>query len=430
MNQFRLPALAGPALLLAAAILLSLTPTSSEAATPASKSSLAATRKVIGYALDELGRPVDGATVCLTRELISEDECEDSLVIAQTRSQSQGRFELTALEADVKKALADPPAIFEIWVHKAGLALGHRFIFGEPSQEPQILSMRKESPTTICVHKPDGSLCNDASIAPIYVWLPLGHWSRLVPKPIQDQLKTRSMTDGRVTVAGLTDQLAIVAIETTQFGRQQVVIPPQQDSPTAVTLRETRTVEGRLVLRNGEKVDLSKLIVRIREVSAERSPDAKVTQGREQGAAPPLGTRYARFIVRPDRDGRFSIAKFPKFKHGRLGVQVSGPDEIPFTMIRMIAWCRSKVRQIGRQRSTFPSARGVGSRESCEMLEPSDRWPESRSGWLPPRKLRCRMSRTKMDVFASVFAPGPGTTWNAVCRTAIFAPFRVARTTW
>jgi hypothetical protein len=90
----------------------------------------------------------------LTRELISEDECEDSLVIAQTRSQSQGRFELTALEADVKKALADPPAIFEIWIHKAGLALGHRFIFGEPSQEPQILSMRKESPTTICVHNP------------------------------------------------------------------------------------------------------------------------------------------------------------------------------------------------------------------------------------------------------------------------------------
>jgi hypothetical protein len=267
----------------------------------------------------------------LTRELISEDECEDSLVIAQTRSQSQGRFELTALEADVKKALADPPAIFEIWIHKAGLALGHRFIFGEPSQEPQILSMRKESPTTICVHKPDGSLCNDARIAPTYVWLPVGHWSRLVPKPIQDQLKTRSMTDARVTVAGRTDQLAIVAIETTQFGEQQVVIPPQQDPPTAVTLRETRTVEGRLVLRDGEKVDLSKLTVRIREVSAERGPDAKVTQGREQGVAPPLGTRYARFIVRPDHDGRFSIAKFPKFEHGHLAIQVGGPDEIPFS---------------------------------------------------------------------------------------------------
>lgn len=265
MSPFRYSALAGlgrPVLPFAAAILLSSTAISSQAASPASKTPSAATRKVIGYALDELGRPVAGAIVCLTRNLISEDECEDSLVLAQTRSQSEGRFELTALEADVKKALADPPVIFEIWIHKPGLALGHRLIFGEPSQEPQIVSMTKESPTTICLHKPDGSLCGDARVAPTYVWLPVGHWSRLVPKPIQDQMKRPSTADGRVTVAGLTDQLAIVAIETTQFGEQQVVIPPRQASPTAVTLRETRTVDGQLALRNGEKVDLSKLRVR------------------------------------------------------------------------------------------------------------------------------------------------------------------------
>jgi len=144
-------------------------------------------------------------------------------------------------------------------------------------------------------------------------------------------MKRPSTADGRVTVAGLTDQLAIVAIETTQFGEQQVVIPPRQASPTAVTLRETRTVDGQLALRNGEKVDLSKLRVRIREVSAETGPDAKATESHEQGGPPPLGTSYARFIVRPDRDGRFLIAKFPKFEHGHLAIQVDGPDEIPFS---------------------------------------------------------------------------------------------------
>jgi hypothetical protein len=66
MSPFHLPALARlgrPALLLAAAILFSSGPIPSQAAGPASKSPPAATRKVIGYALDELGRPVAGATV-------------------------------------------------------------------------------------------------------------------------------------------------------------------------------------------------------------------------------------------------------------------------------------------------------------------------------------------------------------------------------
>jgi hypothetical protein len=317
--------------LFAAAILLWSAPIQGKEPTPASKSPSAATRKVIGYALDAEGRPVAGATVCLTRVPNSEDEFEDSVVIAQTQSQSEGRFKLTALEADVKKAMADPPAVFEIWIHKAGLALAHCYIFGEAYKEPQILSMTKESPTTICLRKPDGAPCRDATVTPICLWQPAGRWSPAIPKLIQDELKTRSTADGRVTVAGLTGQLAILAIETTEFGQQKVVIPPQQDPPFAVTLRESQSVEGRLVLPKAEKVDLSKLAVTISEISTETGPDAKMTRRQEQDGALAPGTLCASVLVRSDRDGHFSIARFPKIEHGSMYFHLWGSDEIPIT---------------------------------------------------------------------------------------------------
>ena len=335
MSPCRLSAFASlgrPVLLLAAAILPSSTAIPSQAAGPASKNPPAATRKVIGYALDELGRPVGGATVCLTRESGSDDGCGDSAEIAQTRSQPGGRFELTAPEADVKKALADPPAVFEIWIHKAGLAVAHRYILGEPDQEPHILPMTKASPATICLRKPDGSLCGDATVTPVYIWQAAApHWSRAVPKTIQDQLKGRSKADGRATVAGLSRQLAIVAIETADFGQQRVVVPKQQDPPFSVTLCETRNLEGRLLLREGEKVDLSKFTVRITEISAETAPGAKPAKRQDPAEPPPPGIEYGRYVVRPDREGRFSIARFPKFKHGSLDYYVDGPGELAIT---------------------------------------------------------------------------------------------------
>jgi len=319
-------------LTLAATSLLCASPIPNKTAAPATESPPAATRKVIGYALDAEGRPVPGATVCLTRVRSSEDEFDDSVVIAQTLSQSDGGFALTALEADVKKAMADPPAIFEIWIHKAGLALAHRYIFGEADKEPQILSMTKESPATICLRKPDGSPCGNATVTPIYLWQPAGRWSPPVPKLIQEELKTRSKADGRVIVAGLSGRLAIVAIETAGFGQQQVAIPPQRDRPFAVTLRESKRVEGRIVLPIGEKVDLSKVELRISAISAETGPDAKMTRRQEQeNAPPPPGTCYARFLVRPDRDGRFSIARFPIFERGGFSFHVPGADEILIT---------------------------------------------------------------------------------------------------
>ena len=73
------------------------------------------TWKIPGRALDAEGRPVAGATVYLSREDGEADQFAEPIVIAQTLTQADGRFELTPLESEVKKELADPPAVFGVW---------------------------------------------------------------------------------------------------------------------------------------------------------------------------------------------------------------------------------------------------------------------------------------------------------------------------
>jgi hypothetical protein len=314
--------------LLAATMLLVCNPIPSRAAGPASNSPPAATRKVIGYALDESGRPVAGATVCLRCASAADDGFVEFPIIAQTQTQRAGRFELLVPEGDVSKEMTNFPPVFNIWIHMAGLAQAHRYIFGEPDREPQIISMTKEVATTIFLRKPDGSPCRDATVTPIYIWQPARRWSGVVPKMIQDQLRTRSQPDGRATVAGLSGRPAIIAIETADFGQQKIVIPAPQDPPFAVTLFEPTQLEGRVILHDGHKADLSKLEVTVTIVSSETAPDAKPGQQQQPHAPPPPGTGFARYVVHPDYAGRYSIAKFPRFNYGDLQFYVGGPDEI------------------------------------------------------------------------------------------------------
>jgi len=347
--------LANVLLLLAGILLFRPSPIRSEQPAAAKKTA-APTKKILGRALDVDGRPVAGATVCLTREEDSEVEPFEPTVIAQTQSRADGRFELAPLDSELKKPVEYPPSAFEIWIWKPGLALAHSVFLGEPSERPFSICLENESPVAIRLHKPDGSPCGGATVTPIFVWLRSGRWE-MIPKPVQDRLKVRSASDGRVDVPGLDGQFGTVRIETPEFGAQTLSLPAQEPSPVAVTLRETKVLEGRLVLPKGEKGDLSRLKLVINESSREKNSESKTKTSKLAGNDP--GNWYDHFVVRPDREGRFTIGKFPKAPHGTFEFHVSGSNDLAWANDRGSASSSFDVPQGMPLKIEIPLRKGV-----------------------------------------------------------------------
>ena len=188
--------------------------------------------------------------------------------------------------------------------------------------------MQKESAVAICLRNPDGSPCAGATAAPIYM-VHRGHRWLTLPKPLEAATQTLSAADGRIEVRGGHGDMMIVAIKTARFGIQNRTVQPVSGSPAIVKLCETRTLEGRLVLPKGEKVDLSKLTAALTIESWEKEPDKNASTHRCE----PRGSSgaYDHFVVHPDREGRFTIANFPKGKHGQFYFHAFGSDELAIT---------------------------------------------------------------------------------------------------
>jgi hypothetical protein len=316
-------------LLLAGLLFRCPSPCRSEEGTAAKKTA-GATRKILGRVLDAEGKVVVDATVCLVREDDSDVEPYEPTVIAQTHSRADGRFELTPLESELKKPAADSPASFEIWIAKPGFALAHSVFFGEPSDKPFNICLEQKPPFTIGLRKPNGSPCGNATVTPMFLLLAAGRWL-IIPNPIQDRLKVCTAANGRVDLAGINGQIGTVKIETAECGVQTICLSAQDGSPLAVTLRETWILEGRVVLPKGEQADLSKLQLAVNVSSPEKNSESKIKPSDCNATAPLPGAWYDHFVVRPGRDGRFTISKFPKSQHGELYFHVAGFEVLPLT---------------------------------------------------------------------------------------------------
>jgi hypothetical protein len=328
MDGFQIHAPFRMSLLLAAILLLGPSPTHSAEATAAKKPA-ATTRKVVGRALDTEGRPVAGAMVCLTRYDDSDDDTSEPIVIAQSWSQADGRFELSAPESEINKVLADPPAVFDIWIRKNGLAMAHSSIFGEPSSQPQILTMESESPVGIRFRNPNGTVCRGATVTPISVRLASGRWF-MIPKPIQDGLKSQTAADGLVNVPGVKGHGLTVSVETAEFGVQILVVSGKSSSPVSMTLRKTRPLKGCITLPKGEKADLSKIKVCVAGSLKDWDP-RRCSQG------PFQAIWWMRYTPPVDRNGQFTIPNLPVNVRGYITAPL--PDEMTFE-----ARCRPRFR--------------------------------------------------------------------------------------
>ncbi len=149
--------------MLAGSILVLGSPARSDEPAAAKKSSTA-TRRIVGRALDADGQPVAGATVCLSRDDDSDDVLAEPIVLAQTQTRADGRFELLPLESDLKKVVAEPPAVFEVWIQKTGLALSHRVLLAEQADETLLITLKNQTRQTVRLRDASGSPCGDATV--------------------------------------------------------------------------------------------------------------------------------------------------------------------------------------------------------------------------------------------------------------------------
>jgi parvulin-like peptidyl-prolyl isomerase len=339
MTRFAIPASCA-GLLLAGSILFFGSPArSGEPA--AAKRPFAATRKIVGRALDVDGRPVGGATVCLSRDADSDDVLAEPIVLAQAHTRADGWFELLALECDLKKLAAEPLAACDLWIKKSGLGLAHTVLSIETTGEPLMIALKSESRMTVCLRDPGGLPCGDATVAPILLLLADDRWAG-VPKPIREALRVHSRADGRVAVTVFDGRGQTLTVATSEFGVQSLVIMGKQSCPLTVTLNKTRLVKGRFLLPDGKQVDLSRTETYLDSYNRERNR-SRCSQGHSdaywwieqaptvsqdgQFTAPTL-TRHSSWTIRinlstdmpmmPDFSPRWSLAwQYEKSRWGR-----------------------------------------------------------------------------------------------------------------
>ena len=179
-------------------------------------------------------------------------------MLAQTQTRADGRFELLPLESDLKKVVAEPPTVFEVWIQKTGMALSHRVLLGEQADEVLLITLKNETRLTVRLRDASEAPCGDVTVAPSYLLLADHRWVT-VPKPIKDRLKAHSAADGRVAVSGFDGLGQTLTVETPEFGGQSLVINGNQSCPLTATLRKTRLLKGRYILPNGESADLRRV---------------------------------------------------------------------------------------------------------------------------------------------------------------------------
>ena len=239
----------------------------------AKKSVPAASHKVVGRVFDAMGNPLAGAMVWLTRRDEGDFLLPDSTVIAEARSQADGRFELAAPDSELNKPADDPPAEFEVWLWKPGLALAHASFFDELPREQVSIFMHREMPVVIRLRNPDGSECGGATVRPVVTHFQNGRFAT-TPKPIQDHLQARSVSDGRVNLLGCNGDLAGLSIEKTGLGVQTIGFSEGKRIPSELKLSGVRRLEGRLVIPQPSKIDLSRLKITVRLTSTTLSEPA------------------------------------------------------------------------------------------------------------------------------------------------------------
>jgi parvulin-like peptidyl-prolyl isomerase len=285
----------------------------------AAKKSSAATRKIVGRALDSDGRPVAGAIVCLERVIVTEDEISNPVIVAKTDSGADGRFELIALDRDLDtKPTADGPVLFQLWSWKPGLAVTHLGVLTDLSSHPFILVMSAESPLSIRMQKPDGTPCSGATVTPTAACF--ADWWARIPMPIQKQLKARSAADGRVQLHGSGGRGLMADIETPEFGVQTLCLTGHGSPATPIKLRTTRVVEGRVIVPKGFKADLGKF-------------DGIFRTSRRLVAEPPGGPSQAmwwdRIEIQADAKGRFAVSHLPEGDESFSGGFSDGAPLVP-----------------------------------------------------------------------------------------------------
>jgi hypothetical protein len=283
----------------------------------------AATKNISGRAFDAHGNPLAGAMAWLTRRDDTDFESNVPTVIAATQTRADGRFDLAALISELRKRPEDPTTEFEVWIWHSGFAVGHSSFFGQPPEQPLNLFVESDSPLALRLKNPDGSACEGATAAP-YVARFTGDCA--IPKPLRDRLKARSAADGLVLVPGFNGRLAGVTIEKAEVGTQMLIFSKTPSTPTEATLPETKTLEGRVLLPQGEKADLSRIKLLILVSSEDKKVSTKARKRR--ASAPSPGTWYQEFAIRPARNGRFSILHV--LKHGKGSFRPQIPDDMPF----------------------------------------------------------------------------------------------------
>jgi PPIC-type PPIASE domain len=280
---------------------LILTQSASGAAPKAPPAAAVATRKIIGYAVDPTGRPIADALVLFTRADDLSESPPEPAVIAQSQTQSTGRFELSVSAADLKTPAAEWP-VFAIWVHKAGFAVAHSTVSPEHCERPYPVAMEGDTPVPFRVETPDGLPCATADVTPRVADF-LDHYNRL-PQAIQERLTTHTTANGRCEVSGFNNRKFTVAIETAAFGMQMLFVSGKRTPFATVRLRPTHKVEGRLILPAGLKADLSRVRITLTTRDEWR-----------RSVLAALGTDlrwYDSFTLQPNADGRYEVAHVPE----------------------------------------------------------------------------------------------------------------------
>jgi hypothetical protein len=314
------------------------------------------TRRISGRALDANGRPVPDAMVLLTRKDESDFRLSVPTVIAQTQSRVDGRFELTPFVSDLKKCAAETLPEFELWIWKPGLAVDRRTFFGEVPEHPFGVGLVTESQLAIELRKSDGSASGGATVTPSFLFLAEERWAKL-PKPLQDRLMTLSTSDGRVEVHGCGGQRMVVRIETTDFGTQTLDLSSQEGLPSRVILRQTRTLEGQIVLPEGAQPDLSSLRMVLDESSRHENAEQAAKTPGLRGPSP--GVWHDNFLIRPDRHGHFSVAHFPESWQGTVHFHVLGLEALGFANDRDSS-CSSSDLPAGKVlKIALPARKGI-----------------------------------------------------------------------
>ena len=326
------------------------TQSASGAAPKAPPAAAVATRKIIGYAVDPTGRPIADALVLITRaDDLSLSPPEPS-VIAQSKTQLTGRFELSASAADLKTPAVGWP-VFAIWVQKSSFAVAHSTVSPEHCERSYLISLESDLPFLFRVETPDGLPCTTAIVTPTETeWV--DDWFNRVPKPIQERLKTQTTAIGCCEVRGLNNRRCTVEIETPEFGTQRLFVSGRRPPFATVRLRPTHKVEGRLILPAGANADLTRVGLAL-----------KIREDRIRSSSAALGKGlwwYDCLTLQPDADGCYEVAHVPE---GVEALEIWPTWDLPFVEdARMRTPVSVSIDSLGtrhkpqRQKRTFSSS--------------------------------------------------------------------------